>query len=103
MGRAHAARCSRESYAGQGTAVTINAASTVPSPSRHLHRGYWIGLASAVSIGAVIAGTEGARAVVAILITLSVPTICALTLFLGWRTVSKHPRIRAALYKDLTV
>jgi hypothetical protein len=82
--------------------MTINASSAVPSPSRHLHHGYWIGFAAAASIGAVIAGTQGARAFVAVLITLSVPTICAFTLFLGWRTLSKHPRIRAALYKDFT-
>jgi uncharacterized membrane protein YedE/YeeE len=82
--------------------MTINA-SAVQSPSGHPHRGYWIGLAVVVSIGAVIAGTEGARSFVAVLTTLSVPAICAFTLFLGWRSLSKHPRVRAALHLDVTV
>jgi hypothetical protein len=83
--------------------MTINASSTVPSPSRDGHRGYWIGLAAVVSIAAVIAGTQGTDAFVATLITVSLPAISAFIMFLGWRLLSKHPRVRAALYKDVTV
>jgi hypothetical protein len=82
--------------------MTINVSPTVPSPSRDRHRGYWLGLTAVVSIGAVIAGTEGTAAFVAILITVSLPAISALMLFFGWRLLSKHPRIRAALYEDVT-
>jgi hypothetical protein len=83
--------------------MTINASSAIPPPSRDRNRGYWIGLAAVVSIGAVIAGTEGAGALVGVLITVSVPAISALMLFFGWRLLSKHPRVRAALYRDVTV
>ena len=83
--------------------MIINASSTAPSPSRDRHRGYWIGLAAVVSIGAVIAGTQGVGAFVATLITLSLPASSALMLFLGWRLLSKHPRVRAAFYKDVAV
>ena len=82
--------------------MTINTSSGVPQPSRDRHRAYWIGLAAVVSIGAVIAGTQGLGAFVATLITVSVPAISALMLFFGWRLLSKHPRIRAALYEDVT-
>ncbi len=84
--------------------MTINASSSrVPQPSRDLKRGYWIGLAAVVAIGAVIAGTQGVGALVAVLITVSVPAISGLMMFLGWRVLSKHPRVRAAFYKDVTL
>jgi len=81
--------------------MTINAASRAPQPSRDLKR-YWIGFAAVVSIGAVIAGTEGVGAFVAVLVTVSVPAISALMMLFGWRVLSKHPRVRAAFYKDVT-
>ena len=83
--------------------MTINASSGIPQPSRDLKRGYWIGLPAVVTIGAVIAGTQGVGAFVATLITVSVPAISALMMFLGWRLLSKHPRVRAAFYRDVTV
>jgi hypothetical protein len=83
--------------------MTIDTYSGVPRPSRDLKRGYWIGLAAVVSIGAVIAGTQGVGAFVATLITLSVPAISALIMFLAWRLLVKHPRVRAVFYKDVTV
>ena len=82
--------------------MTINTSSGVPQPSRDLKRGYWIGLAAVVSIGAVIAGTQGVGAFIATLITVSVPAISALIMFLAWRLLLKHPRVRAAFYKDVT-
>ncbi|MGO9873606.1 MAG: hypothetical protein ACLPVY_07375 [Acidimicrobiia bacterium] len=83
--------------------MTMNASSGVPQPSRDFKRGYWIGLAAVVSIGAVIAGTEGVGALVAVLITVSVPAISGLMMFLGWRVLSRHPRVRAVFYEDVTV
>jgi hypothetical protein len=83
--------------------MTVDASSGGSHPSRVLTRGHWIGLAAVVSIGAVIAGTEGVGALVAVLVTLSVPAISALTMFFGWRLLSRRPRVRAVFYRDITV